>query len=139
MRVTAEVTRELYLPRELVFDAWTQSEHLAQWYVPADCRVGEVVVEPVPGGRFEIGWTDNAGRDVCEVGRFAEITAPERFVCRMSSGGGDAGVGGSLLRLELSDQVDACSIVLHEEGGAGSAGESWEDRLDRLEAYFSAI
>lgn len=145
------VTRELYLPREPVFDAWTQREHLVQWYAPPDCRVGQVVVEPVTGGRFELNWTDVSGAVVREWGTFDEITSPEGFVCTMGDRTSTAPEGATRLHLELIDLVDQCRLVLRQEGrsehSAGDLRQSleasfrqqWERRLDRLESYFSAI
>jgi uncharacterized protein YndB with AHSA1/START domain len=143
MSETLSLSRDLYVPRELVFDAWTLSEHVAQWYAPEDCRIGEVVVEPAVGGRFELTWTDAAGVTVCEAGVFVEIANPAGFVCLMRAAqGGDPRRGGRV-RLELSDLVDACRIELGWDelpaGGQETLRQTWEDRLDRLEKYFAVI
>ncbi|HEX7035862.1 MAG TPA: SRPBCC domain-containing protein [Pseudomonadales bacterium] len=175
---TPRLIRELYLPREVVFDAWTDAGHLSQWYVPDGCEPGQVIVEPVPGGRFDVNWTDLSGAAVRESGTFTEITRPEGFVLTLgynpvgAASGREsrevraqgrlphlrpeaAPAGTGRLRLILEDRVDACQIVLSEELGAGRLPEvtterllesygsafrqQWERRLDRLEAYFSAI
>jgi len=135
------IERELYLPREPVFEAWTESEHLAQWFPPEGCTVERVVAEAVAGGRFSIEWREASGEPVRESGRFAEVSAPERLVCILEDEA--AGVAGRRLRVEMIDGEDTCRVRLDEEGrGDDSAalrrGE-WEARLDRLEAYFSAI
>jgi uncharacterized protein YndB with AHSA1/START domain len=137
------LSRDLYVPRELVFDAWTQPEHVAQWYAPEDCRMGAVVVDPVVGGRFELTWTDAAGMAVCEAGAFVEIARPAGFVCLMRTARDGDPRGGSRLHLELSDLTDACRIELRwDELPAGAQQrlrQTWEDRLDRLERYFAVI
>jgi uncharacterized protein YndB with AHSA1/START domain len=147
MANTASMSRELYLPRELVFDAWTQGEHLAQWYAPDDC-LADAVVEPVAGGRFEVAWSDPSGGRFREAGTFAEVSPPEGFVCTLARSRADADVEQTRLSLELADLVDACRITLREEAAAGGETsdarleefrQRWESRLDRLEGYFSAI
>jgi uncharacterized protein YndB with AHSA1/START domain len=155
MSLAPTVARDLYLPREVVFDAWTQAEHLSQWYAPPDCRVGQVVVEAVPGGRFEINWTDPSGAVVREWGRFEELTPPRGFVCALADRLGTAPERAVALHLTLEDRVDACRIVLAQHGrperlpGLATPHlpdsyreafrQQWERRLDRLEGYFSAI
>lgn len=152
---TPRLIRELYVPREVVFDAWTDAEHLSQWYVPDDCTPGQVIVEPVPGGRFEVNWTDVSGAAVREWGTFTEITRPEGFVLALGDRATTAARQASRLRLTLEDRVDACQIVLTQDPGTGRLADvttdrllesycsafrrQWERRLDRLEAYFSAI
>lgn len=149
------VTRELFLPREVVFDAWTQAEHLSQWYVPPDCRAGQVVVDAVAGGRFEVNWTDPSGAALRESGTFETITPPQGFVWAMAERSGASAEPAVTLHLTLEDRVDACRIVLAQHGrperlsglAAPHLQESyrdafrrqWERRLDRLESYFSAI
>lgn len=152
---TPRLIRELYVPREVVFDAWTGAEHLTQWYVPHGCKVGRVVVEPTPGGRFEVNWTDVSGATLREWGTFSEITRPEGFLLALADRATTSQRDASHLRLTLEDRVDACQIVLSQEPGPGRLAEvttdrllesyrsafreQWERRLDRLEAYFSAI
>lgn len=135
-------TRDLYLPRDLVFEAWTQAEHVGQWYAPDGCPVTSVVVEPRERGRFELAWTDPAGVPVREAGEFERFSRPEGFVCRMNMPAAAQPVS-SCLRLTLDDAVDACRVELRVEDvpapEAAAVRELWEARLDRLEAYFAAI
>lgn len=152
---TPRLIRELFVPRELVFDAWTGAEHLSQWYVPDGCRAGRVVVDPVPGGRFEVNWTDVSGATLREWGTFTEITRPEGFLLALADRTSTSRRDASSLRLSLEDRVDACQIVLSQDPGTGGLADvttdqrlesyrsafrqQWERRLNRLEAYFSAI
>jgi len=137
------LTRELYVPRELVFDAWTQPEHLAQWYAPPECRMESVVVEPVPGGRFDLCWRDPAGSAFREQGEFEALERPSGFVCTVRNDPAPDGMRRSRLRVTLHDLLGACRIDVDQEtvpeGDEQSRRETWERRLDRLESYFSAI
>jgi uncharacterized protein YndB with AHSA1/START domain len=48
------VRRQIAVPRERVFEAWLDSESLAQWMRPMDCTHARVTVDPRVGGGFRI-------------------------------------------------------------------------------------
>ena len=74
------ITREFAAPRELVFQAWTDPKHLAQWWGPKgftnpvcewDARLGReiyIVMCAPNGARYPMG------------GEFREIVASEKLV-----------------------------------------------------------
>ena len=51
------LTRDFDAPRDLVFDALTQPEHLSQWWGPAGFKVHTAKVDLRPGGSFLYGMT----------------------------------------------------------------------------------
>ena len=48
------VRRQIAVPREQVFEAWLDSESLAQWMRPGDTTMATVTVDPRVGGGFRI-------------------------------------------------------------------------------------
>ena len=48
------VRRQIAVPREQVFEAWLDSEGLAQWMRPGDTTMATVTVDPRVGGGFRI-------------------------------------------------------------------------------------
>lgn len=44
------LTRQIDAPRELVFDLWTQPEHLLKWWGPHGCSAPSVSVDLKEGG-----------------------------------------------------------------------------------------
>src|SRR4051794_28960826 len=44
--------REIDVPVELVWAAWTQPEHIEKWFTPAPWTTSDVEVDLRPGGRF---------------------------------------------------------------------------------------
>lgn len=46
------ITRHIAAPTERIWDALTDAEKLKQWFVPPPWAFSELVIEPVPGGRF---------------------------------------------------------------------------------------
>ena len=71
------VRRHIAVPRERVFEAWLDSESLAQWMRPLDFTHATVTVDPRVGGGFRIvmeGRTD--GGDYEHRGEYLAIEPP---------------------------------------------------------------
>jgi uncharacterized protein YndB with AHSA1/START domain len=131
---------DIYVPRELVFDAWTQEEHLTQWYSPAAAQERTVRLDPTPGGRFALAWSDGGALTVDE-GEFISIRRPEGFRCRLGAPGAAAA---GCLEVQLVDAGGACRIELSQDGfddadARDARDQVWRALLARLEGYFSAI
>ncbi|MEQ8859783.1 MAG: SRPBCC domain-containing protein [Pseudomonadales bacterium] len=136
--------REIYVPRELVFDAWTDVKHLGGWYVPGACTAERVEANPVRGGAWDVAWTDARGAQFEESGRFDELVRPERLCWSLRLSGVDLEPCESRLRLLLENLGGACRVELCHEGLAdpgwqGRYAALWPQRIDALLEYFSAI
>lgn len=140
MSQSPTVSRELYLPREPVFEAWTEAEHLAVWYPPAGAADAAAVVEPFRGGRFEVTWQRADGAATGERGRVEAIEAPARLVLTMDAE--ELSGPASELAVTFTDGVDVCRIDVRQacaDPSSASFRAVWEARLDRLEQYFSVV
>jgi uncharacterized protein YndB with AHSA1/START domain len=71
------ITRTFAAPRELVFRAWTQPEHLAQWFGPVGFRMLRTEMDLRPGGAFLYGMQAPDGREMWGRWVFREIDPPE--------------------------------------------------------------
>ena len=77
------ITRVFDAPRELVWKAWTDPEHLARWWGPRgrSTPVDSITLDVRPGGTFRISSIDDVrGDDVVTVATFGEVIEPERLV-----------------------------------------------------------
>ena len=74
------VTREFDAPRELVWDAWTQPQHVAQWWGPNGFTntIHEMAVQP--GGVWRLTMHGPDGHDWPNKIVFLEVVKPERLV-----------------------------------------------------------
>jgi uncharacterized protein YndB with AHSA1/START domain len=74
------LSREFAAPRELVFKAWTESQHLAEWWGPKGFKIRIAKLDFRPGGIFHYSMTTPKGEEWW--GRFVyrEIVPPERLV-----------------------------------------------------------
>ena len=74
------ITRMLDAPRELVFKAWTEAEHLAKWWGPAGMGLRVISHDPRPGGIFHYAMVAENGSEMFGRMAYREITPPERLV-----------------------------------------------------------
>ena len=75
------ITRLFDAPRDLVFEAWTDPKHLAQWWGPRDYPAAQVKLDVRPGGAWRHCLrSTETGNDLWHRGVFREVVAPERLV-----------------------------------------------------------
>ena len=81
-RVSREVSifRSFDAPRELVFQAWTDADHISRWWGPEGFSVSSCESDPRPGGSLRIVMRGPDGTDYPMTGTFLEVDAPERLV-----------------------------------------------------------
>lgn len=74
------VTRLLNAPRELVFKAWTNEEHLSKWWGPQGFTLTFQRFEMRPGGTWQFVMHGPDGVDYPNTNVFVEVVKPERIV-----------------------------------------------------------
>ena len=72
--------REIDVPHELVWAAWTQPEHLAQWFAPSPWTITECEVDLRPGGMLRFVMRSPEGQEYPNVGCYLEVVPNERLV-----------------------------------------------------------
>jgi uncharacterized protein YndB with AHSA1/START domain len=73
-------TRVFHAPRSLVFKAWIEPEHLAQWWGPRNFTNPRCELDARPGGAIRIDMRGPDGTVYPMGGTFREIVEPERLV-----------------------------------------------------------
>jgi uncharacterized protein YndB with AHSA1/START domain len=82
------ITRAFNAPRTLVFDAYTNPEHLPHWMLgPQGWTMPVCEIDLRPGGRWHFGWRHSDGTEMEMRGTYKEVTPPERIVFTESWGG----------------------------------------------------
>ena len=74
------ITRLFEAPRERVFQAWTQEEHLKQWFGPAGFTIPVCRLNLVPGGVFHYCLRAPNGVEMWGKWVFQQIVPPEKIV-----------------------------------------------------------
>jgi uncharacterized protein YndB with AHSA1/START domain len=77
-----EITRVYDAPRELVWKAWTDPEHLVQWWGPHgwSTPLETVTMDVRPGGDFRLTSVSDEGVEMPMVGVYREVVEQERLV-----------------------------------------------------------
>jgi uncharacterized protein YndB with AHSA1/START domain len=139
------ITRTIDAPRSLVFNAWTDPRHMAQWWGPHGFTNPVCELDVRPGGAIRIVMRAPDGTDYPMTGVFHEIKEPERLVITTAVDDKD---GNRILEVHTS-------VVFAETGGkttltlrtrvikstAAAAGmlagmkAGWTQSLERLERY----
>ncbi len=77
---TVTLTRVLDAPRELVWRAWTDPKHLAQWFGPRGFTSSVPELDVRVGGSLRIVMHGCDGNDYPMKGVFREVVPPSRLV-----------------------------------------------------------
>lgn len=147
------IERVFEAPRELVWQAWTQPEHVMRWWGPngftapaaeIDFRVGGKVLVAMQSPEF------NEGRPIWSTGVYKEIVPLARIVCTDSFadeagnvvpatyyGMGEGVPLEMLITVTFEDLGGKTKMTLRHEGlPAGDmlegAGQGWNESFDKL-------
>ncbi len=77
------ITRVFDAPRQLVFKAWTNPKHMAQWWGPRTFTNPVCGLDVRPGGAYRIVMRGADGAEYPLKGVYREIVEPERLVMTM--------------------------------------------------------
>ena len=145
-RLDLVLQREIDVPRELVWVAWTQPEHLVKWFAPAPWSITECEVDLRPGGMLRFVMRSPEGQEFPNVGCYLEVVPNERLVWtdallpgyRPSEEPFFTAVltleprGSGTLYTAIALHRDEANRQKHEEMGFH---EGWGQVLDQLVAY----
>jgi uncharacterized protein YndB with AHSA1/START domain len=84
-----ELTKIVDAPRDLVFAAFTDADHLVKWWGPEGFDCSSATSDPVPGGAFTIVMRSPEGHETPVEGRFLELDPPSRLVAETVAVGPD--------------------------------------------------
>ena len=119
-------TRVLAAPRELVFSAFTDPKHLAQWWGPNGFTTTTNSFDFRPGGIWRFVMHGPDGRDYQNRVTYDEIVPPERIVYH--HGGGDD-----------VEPVQFNTTVIFEDIGNGQTRLTWHGQFPTAEARARVI
>jgi uncharacterized protein YndB with AHSA1/START domain len=154
------ISRHLQAPRQLVWDVYTQAEHLLQWFGPKGVSMSHSAMDFRVGGTYHYSQALEGGGALWGLWTFREILAPEKIVLLQHFSDAQGGVarnpwnaswplqtlstttfaeqdGGTLLTIkwepyEASEPEQATFLA-----GRSSMNPGWSSVLDRLEGYLS--
>jgi uncharacterized protein YndB with AHSA1/START domain len=138
-----KITRIFDAPRTLVFNAWTQNEHMANWFGPRGFKSTVIKNDLRPGGAYRIHMHAPDG-DHWMQGVYREVVPPECLVMV----GSWADANGNLTRPETTltlifEDVDGKTrLTLHQAvfesvTARDMHGEGWTSSLECLAEYLA--
>jgi len=149
-RLDLTLKRTIDAPRALIWKAWTDPEHVKNWWAPRPWTTTEVDMELRPGGIFRTVMRSPEGKDFPHVGCFLEIVKHERIVWTSAllpgfrpapiadTGGCDMPFTAILTLTARAGKTDYAVRVLHKDEAGRKAHEEmgfhqgWNTCLDQL-------
>ena len=140
------ITRTFDAPRELVFKAWTDPTHVAQWWGPKYFTNPVCELDVRPGGAILIHMRGPDGVVYPMKGVFHEIVEPERLVFTSSAFEDEEGNPQleALNTVTFAEHEGKTKLTLHAvvvkatpaaKGALQGMEEGWNQSLDRLAEY----
>lgn len=137
------LTRIFDASRELVFRAWTDPRHLAQWWGPNGFTTPVCEMDVRPGGAFLFHMCGPDGTIYPNKGMFHEVVPPERLVVTTSAFEDEAGIPQLELRntVTFAEHDGKMRLTLHAvvvkasskmAGPLAGMEQGWSQSLDRL-------
>ncbi|MEQ9404847.1 MAG: SRPBCC domain-containing protein [Cyclobacteriaceae bacterium] len=138
---TLTIERTLNAPIKLVWEAWTQPEHIAQWWGPKGMETKIVQHDFRVGGEWKYSMQMPDGNVFIADGVYSEIVEPEKLVTSANFKPMTEGVELQVLLEEKGDQTHLTFNVVHPTEAYCKQQEEmgfmngWGSVFDRLGEY----
>ena len=138
------ITRIFDAPRRLVFDMWTEPEHLAVWWGPRGFTAISGRLDVRPGGAWSRSMQAPNGSIIRKHGIYREIVAPERLVLTYITDDAAGNPGPeTLVTVTFADIGGKTRLTLHQAIFESVAARDdhrrgWTGALERFAAHLSA-
>jgi uncharacterized protein YndB with AHSA1/START domain len=140
------MTRVVDAPRTLVFEAWTNPEHVPHWMLgPSGWTMPVCEIKLQPGGTWHFVWRRSDGTEMAMRGVYREITPPDRIVYTESWGGDWAETLNTLILSEEDGKTTFSVRILYPSKEARDAVlktgmiEGASESFDRLAEYLRTM
>jgi len=136
-------TREFDAPIELVFDVFTNPEHVRNWFAAFKDVVTECSIDLRVGGSYHIVSVTPDGTECSFRGTYSEVEPPTRTVATWLFEGWPDAHAVETVELRETDGVTTLTMTLAFRDQAGrdhmTRHDGQEDSLDKLEDYLRTL
>jgi uncharacterized protein YndB with AHSA1/START domain len=139
------ITRVLDAPPAMVFRAWTEPEHLAQWFGPRGFSLTSCRIDLRPGGSYRFAMRSAEGTNHWLQGIYHAVEPPRRLVCSYSwtDADGNPTRPETMLTLTFGDEGGRTRLTLHQAvfesvTACEAHRQGWTSSLERLAEFVSA-
>ena len=144
--------RVVDVPRDLVWEAWTQPEHVKAWFTPRPWRTLDCEIDLQPGGIFRtVMQGPDGGAEVNNVACYLEVVPSERLVWTDAllpgwrpADGARFGMTAVIAMESLGRQTRYTATALHRDEASRKRHEDmgflngWGTALDQLVEHIKA-
>lgn len=154
------ISRHLKAQRQLVWDVYTQANHLLHWFGPKGVSMTHCSMDFRVGGKFHYCQALEGGGNLWGLWQFREIQAPEKIVLMQHFSDAHGGVARNPWNATWPLQTLSTTTFTEQDGGTlltiqwepygasqpeqdtflaghASMNPGWSSVLDRLEEYLS--
>lgn len=143
------LSRTFDAPRALVYQAWTEARHVANWFAPDIFTVPECTWDAVPGGTVYLVM-EGMGQRFPMSGQFQEVVPNEKLVFTAAAAFDEHGVPAieNITTVTFADEGGKTHVTVHQgvtKAGPGSemplAGmdEGWKQTIAKFGAYVEKL
>jgi uncharacterized protein YndB with AHSA1/START domain len=136
-------TREFDAPIALVFDVFTNPEHVRKWFAPFECEVTECTIDLRVGGSYHIVFVTGDGSECSFRGTYLEVEPPTRTVATWLFEGWPDAEAVESVHLHETEGVTKLTMMLVFRDQAGrdhmTKHDGQEDSFDKLEDYLASL
>lgn len=134
------IKRSFQAPRELVFDAWTNPEHLTNWFAPAGFSLEYKRCEIKPGGQSHFSMSGPEGMKLWAKVVYKIIERPQRLVYVQSFSDENGGKGKHPGAPVFPEEMET-TVLFEEQGGKTVLTLQWMplDATDEEWAIFDGM
>jgi uncharacterized protein YndB with AHSA1/START domain len=140
------ITRIFDAPRSLVWKAWTDPEHLAQWWGPHGFTLPSCKVDLRTGGAYRFHMRGPENDDHFSQGVFREIVEPSRLVMAgfWADADGNPTRPETLLTVTFEDLGGKTKLTLHQAVFESVTARDehrggWSGSFERLAEYLATV
>jgi uncharacterized protein YndB with AHSA1/START domain len=128
------VTRIIHAPCALVFRAWTDPEHMAEWFSPADVECRGFTADVKIGGAYRVHMVSKNGDHVA-IGKYMEIRPNERLQFTWERE--DKAALTTMVTIDFEDLGKTTRLTLTHEGfpdqeDADDHNKGWSSMIEKF-------
>ena len=137
-KTSLEIKRFINVPRNRVYEAWTNPAQLKEWFGPENVRTRELVAETRVGGKFRWDLTNPEGEEMTVQGEYRELQPGRKIVFTWQWQDDETWENhSSIVTVELSDVAGGTELrLLHEqlpnEESRDNHNDGWKSLLNKL-------
>ena len=123
--------------REKVFAAFLDAGKVKQWFGPKEFSIGEVILQPIAGGRLDIEMITPKGDRLWVRGKYTTIEPEETIAYTFMYEPDMPGLGETLVTFHFASTEAGTEVSLvhtiHKPINPAGRTKGWEDGFDKME------